>query len=692
MNANDRFPTVDRHREMSKSTPDTLSSKDTPPGLWAKLTGATLRAYIHSIYKSGPMVIDPPHALDEMEDHGPVIIAFWHGQFALLPLARPPGPVHAMVAHHGDAEFIGEILRRFDMKLIRGAGAGERKKDRGGAGALRAALKALKDGNHLAMTADIPPDLTREVGDGILTIARMSGRPIYPCAIATSRFRTLNTSSRFTINFPFSKISAAGGPPIYVQRDATAEDLEVKRKEVEDALNLVTRKAYKGAGRSSQIEIDRERERRRRPLLLKTYRGLTRTLVHANANRMLDRRTARGKEDPARRNERLGQPKKNRPSGPLIWFHAASVGELLTTIPVLHAVNDKLADRAPNILVTTVTRTSAQLAAERLPDNAIHQFVPLDTPQAIGSFLDHWAPSLAVLVESEIWPNTIIECGARHIPLMFINARMSARSSKRWRWLPSISRPLMAHADLVLAQTPKMARRFKILGAANVQSAGNLKVDIKPTQPGEKDVASLRQALGTEHVFLAASTHAGEESIVMDAHKLMLSHVPDLKTIIAPRHPDRAGEIAELAASKGLTIAWRSRGTPPNADLYLADTIGELPLLYRSASVALIGGTLVEHGGQNPMEAIRCGTPVLAGPDRSNFEDIFKQLQRRGGVVDVTSSFDIATSATNFLQNPDAGSEQTRRAEQALDEISGALQKTVSEICKLYLETESETH
>ena len=338
------------------------------------------------------------------------------------------------------------------------------------------------------------------------------------------------------------------------------------------------------------------------------------TLAAPALGLMLRARARRGKEIAARLPERRGIEAAPRPAGKLLWLHAASVGETVSLLSVL----DELARQAPevSVLLTTGTVTSAELLAARLPalglaEKVTHRFVPLDVPAWIARFLDHWRPDAAAFVESEIWPNLLAACARRRIPLMLINARLSARSFARWRRWPGIARGLLGGFASIRARGADDAARFSALGARAVRAVGDLKFAAAELPADSAALAELRAAIGARPVFLAASTHPGEEDILLAAHRRLLARHPDLLTILVPRHPARGSEIAALL---GATMApRRAAATLPDAGgLYIADTLGELGIFYRLATVAFIGGSLVPHGGQNPLEAARLGA-ALAG-------------------------------------------------------------------------------
>lgn len=372
--------------------------------------------------------------------------------------------------------------------------------------------------------------------------------------------------------------------------------------------------------------------------------------------RLLRKRAKRGKEDPERLSERLGQPGRDRPEGPLIWLHAASVGESLSVLSVIKEISS--AKPGMNFLVTTGTVTSAQLMAERLPRRAIHQYAPVDLISAIRPFLKHWRPDLCIRIESEFWPATLTEIKAAGIKLALINARISEHSATRWRRAPGMIRQLTSSFDLVLAQSPASADRLIQLGALEdrVFPIGNLKeaAERLPFDPDE--LTRLNTLIGDRPRWLAASTHEPEEMTVIETYRVLMDRVPNLLTIIAPRHPDRGGEIARMLDNTGIRYRRRALGEAPDADteIYLADTLGELGLWYRLSPVAFLGGSLAHKGGHNPFEPASLRTGVLHGPHVDNFAHEYDRLTQAGAAVMVDGSLAM-TAALNdlFTENGD---------------------------------------
>jgi 3-deoxy-D-manno-octulosonic-acid transferase len=653
---------------------------------YAGLLGARYTRFVRS---SSTVILEPPDAQARVFDLHPFILSMWHGQFVMMPtLHQGAFRVSAIAARHNDAAALRALLGEFKIEVVQGAGAQGRKRDRGGATALRTAVRLLKGGSTFSMTADIPPGPARTAGIGIVTIAKYAGRPIVPFAVATSRFLVLPTWSRMTINLPFSKIAYVIGDPIWVPGDAEEDVLEERRREVEAGLNRVTERAYQLVGAdvarvtppsAPSVSLTGPAQE---GTALKIYRGGTR-LFGFVAPLLLAFRSWQGKEDPARRGERYGIAGLPRPEGPLVWVHAASVGETNAVLPVIERLLSERED--VSVLLTTGTLTSAALAKRRLGPRAFHQYIVLDVPEYVRSFLDTWKPDLAVFAESEIWPNLIVESSRRSIPIALVNARMSGRSARRWKRLTSISLPLFSRFDVVLAQNELLARAFRGLGARGVQPVGNLKIDAPPPVVDADELDRLKKALGGRPVLVAASTHDPEEEIIGRAHALIAQRLAGFCTIIAPRHPTRGKAIADMLTAKGFRVKLRSAGLLPDGetDIYIADTIGELGTLYSISEVAFIGGSLIEHGGQNPVEAIGHGAVVLTGPHWTNFRDLYRALLRRKGAREVNSAEELAEAVEQILTQEGELQRMRSGAKATLASLAGALERTITALLEM---------
>ncbi|MFN4164990.1 MAG: 3-deoxy-D-manno-octulosonic acid transferase [Ferrovibrio sp.] len=385
------------------------------------------------------------------------------------------------------------------------------------------------------------------------------------------------------------------------------------------------------------------------------WRG-TGHLLAPGVHLWLRRRADAGKEDAARLPERFGFAAMARPQGPLIWCHGASVGEAQALLPLLqhlHAARPEI-----TLLLTTGTVTSATLVQQRVMQGllrgVIHQFVPVDIPHAVDRFLDHWRPDLVLWSESDFWPGILAEIQRRDIPALLVNARMSERSCRRWSLAPQTARWLLRSFRTVYAQTAQDAERLRRLGAADVIEAGNLKEAAPPLPANAETVMQWQMTLGNRPRWLAASTHPSEETQIADVHRALKSRFPGLLTIIAPRHPQRGPEIAAALNAADCSIALRSRSEAVTeaTDIYIADTLGELGLWYRLCPVVMMGGSLIPHGGQNPLEPARLDCAVLFGPAMFNFSEAVAGLLEAGGAMQVRDGAELTAALSILLKDP----------------------------------------
>lgn len=374
-------------------------------------------------------------------------------------------------------------------------------------------------------------------------------------------------------------------------------------------------------------------------LALTFYRTAT-ALLEPITPWVLNRRVKRGKEDPARLGERLGRASRARPEGPLVWLHGASVGESLSLLPVIERLKAGRPDAG--VLVTSGTTTSAELLAKRLPAGAIHQYVPVDAPGAVKRFLAHWRPDLVVFAESDLWPNLLLGAKAGGAKLALVSARIGEASAGGWARAPGAAKAIFGAFDLILPQDDESSARLKRLGARE-DGRLNLKFAGEPLPADAAVLAELRRQIGDRPVMLAASTHPGEDQIVLDAFEDTATERPLL--VIVPRHPVRGPEIIALAADQAFDVALRSAGEPITAetDVYVADTLGELGAWFRLARLAVICGSLVDGvGGHNPLEALRLGCPAISGPYVENWKSVYDALVAAGALTLTDAPDEIA--------------------------------------------------
>ena len=411
------------------------------------------------------------------------------------------------------------------------------------------------------------------------------------------------------------------------------------------------------------------------PMTLRVYRKLSFAMVPL-APAVIRSRLKQGKEDPERVGERRGLSLGTRPHGPLVWIHGASVGEVLAAAALIERL------RALNlrILLTSGTVTSAAIVAKRFPPDIIHQYVPYDSPRYVARFLDHWRPSLALFIESDLWPNLILSSASRRLPMVVINGRMSPRSFPRWRRARNTISALLGQFEVCLAQSQTDAERFATLGARNVITTGNLKLDVAAPPADPAKLEKLMAMTRGRPVIVAASTHPGEEEILIDAHRRLASFFPGLLLVIVPRHPDRGNAVAALVASSGLRFTQRSREELPaaNTDIYVADTLGELGLFYRLAPIVFMGGSLIPHGGQNPIEAVKLGAAIVHGPHVFNFSDVFDALDKAGGAREASSGEMLVKQLGQLLADPKACEAQAAAGGLVVEQLGGALDRTLA--------------
>lgn len=412
------------------------------------------------------------------------------------------------------------------------------------------------------------------------------------------------------------------------------------------------------------------------PLPLIAYRLATRALEPL-APRLLDARARRGKEDPVRVDERMGFTRAERPAGDLVWLHGVSVGESLSLLPVV----ERFVKARPDlmVLVTSSTVTSAHILAERLPAGVIHQYAPVDAPGVVARFLDHWRPSLTVFVESEIWPNLLLEAQRRGVKLALVSARITEKTVEGWARFPASARALTSAFDLVLPQDAVSAQRLESMGA-RIDGLVNLKLSGDPLPHDAAAFSRLSAAIGDRPVIVAASTHEGEEVAIVRA----LDRLGDrVCLILAPRHPERGPHIAQALQREGYAFAMRSRGETigPDTDIYLADTLNEMGLFLRLADVVVMGGSfapaigLPPVGGHNPLEPARLGRPTITGPDASNWAPVTSALSEAGGLVLVQAPSDLLGVIEPLLADLNAAKAMGERGRRAAVEAGGGLER-----------------
>lgn len=404
---------------------------------------------------------------------------------------------------------------------------------------------------------------------------------------------------------------------------------------------------------------------------------------------LLNKRLKNGKEDPDRLPERFGQPSRPRPdNGPLMWVHVASVGEAQS---MLHLINLYLEqNKTGSVLVTSITRTSAELLEKRLPARAFHQYLPVDRPKWVKRFLEYWHPDIVLWAESELWPTFMSEIGKRHLPMALINARMSPNSFKNWSRAKSFAQNILSAFTVILTQTDKDRDYYNQLGARSVTTVGNIKFASAPLPFHENDLTTLQQSIGHRPVWVYASTHAGEEELAAETHLNLLSEFPDLLTIIIPRHPERRVSILESLQKYNLTITTRSKNKIAPQDttqIYLVDTLGELGLFYRLSPISVIGRSFSQDGGggHNPLEAAQLGSAVLHGPNVQNLMDIYEPMDQAGAALRLDNPQSLTHALKQFLSNKESLKHLAEKGYSFTEGQKQILSKVIEELEPVFL-------
>lgn len=361
-----------------------------------------------------------------------------------------------------------------------------------------------------------------------------------------------------------------------------------------------------------------------------------------------------------------------------IWVHAVSVGEVLAAVPLVQALTDRFPEQ--KILITTVTPTGAARAAALFGENVSHCYIPFEFPNAINGFFRSVNPRAAMIMETEIWPNLYRGCGLRDIPLILVSARISPRSLPGYRRLLPLIRETLSHGIIIAAQSQADADRFLELGASPVRTTvtGNIKFDVHPDPEVARNGEQLREALfGSRPIWMAASTHDGEEQLVLDAHRALLAKHPDLLLLLVPRHPERFNAVRELLQRQAFNVVDRTQKIPCDAStqVFLVDTMGEVPLFYASSDIAFVGGSLVPIGGHNLLEPAVQGLPIISGPHLFNAQDVADKMVELGACRIVSDSDELADVVAGFIDDPAAAERAGTNGLMALEQNRGSLER-----------------
>ena len=367
----------------------------------------------------------------------------------------------------------------------------------------------------------------------------------------------------------------------------------------------------------------------------------------------------------------------------VIWFHAVSVGEAEALFRLLRLIQQRHSDA--KLLITTTTPTGSSRVTSVMGETVSHVYLPYDLPDAINRFIITFKPVVAVIMETEIWPNLYVACGQNSMPLYVINARLSEKSARGYQKIPTLVNSALAQVNGVFTQSHEDAQRFITIGAkkAIVTSVGNIKFDVEVPEAIILEGAYLKRTLfANRFVWIIASTHKDEEAIFLALYKQIKLKIPELLLLIVPRHPERFSDVQQLCSQQQLDVVLRTSAEPmlESTDVYLADTMGELKLLYAAADVAFVGGSMVSVGGHNILEALVVGVPVMFGPYMGNFKEISRRVLEQQAAMQCAVPDEVIETLLRLYQQKDLRLALVERGKQFIQQNQGAINRLYEQL------------
>lgn len=630
-----------------------------PGSFVRKILVGTIRRYLGFALRTTRWTISvEPEARRVLtcEDGRTGVVAFWHEVLPLTPAlwwwAEPQNPamrLHVLISRNQDGRLIADIVGKWRIWSIAGS-SDTRGKDKGGAAALRRMRARLRHGGIVAITPDGPRGPRRQAQQGATALAALARRPIVPVGATCLSIR-LKSWDKMIVPLPFGRGYLVCGAPLLLPREKEADPEHSADRLLAEAITRVTTEAEQFSGAHPGW---RQEKLWLAPLSLQPSRvwSAVATALAPLLPFLLRWRQTRGKESPGRVREKMGFASRQRPPGPLVWFHAASVGEVVSILPLVEICLAKNA--ALTALVTTGTVTAASLLQQRLTHpRLVHQFVPLDVPRWGRRFLAHWHPQAVVFTESELWPNLIGLCHQQAVPVALVNGRMSGRSFRGWLKLRPVARRILERFAWIAPRSEEDSERFRRLGARSLLAAGDIKTAAPALPVDPAALQAVTQQLAGRPVFLAASTHEGEEERIWQVAQSLRASFPSLLTILVPRHPERGAVVSAICGG----APRRALGQfPARTDaVWVCDTLGELGLFYRLAEVVFLGNSLPDvrngGGGHNPFEPARLNCALATGPLTQNFHEAFAVLGK--SVASVSTASDLAGWVATLLKHPE---------------------------------------
>lgn len=583
-----------------------------------KLISYIALTYVFFVFSTSKITIRISSESQKLLEKSVALPCLWHNRILLIPyLMKKFGSFAAVISMHKDGDFLSEFLMRYGHSSIRGSSR------KGAFNAMKGIVESLKNKTSVFITPDGPLGPRYNINGNITSISSKYSAPVIPVCYSARNSKALKTWDKFVIPLPFNNIILEIADPLVFDEDATEES----KKELLQKTMMA---------QSERLDREVASEKEGVFLIPRAMFSLYRFssyIAHPFIRIYLNFRVKNGKETEDSIEEKLGYPSADRPSGKLLWVHAASVGESKSVLPIIEILSKK---HKLNVLITTSTLTGAEFIKGKIASNKklIHQFIVLDTPQNVKKFFNYWKPNAAVFIDSEIWPNVLYDA---KFPIILANGRISPKSFYYWNIIPNAFNFVTRNLSVISPTTKQDADFFNILGVRDkIVSLGNLKNAAPPLEYDSSEYTKLKKAL-VGFNFLCASTHADEEANILQHFKNS-----GVNIIIAPRHPNRAKEIAEYAEKIGFEVLMRSVANTPKftskkPKVYVIDKLGELGLWYKLADISFVGGSFIQVGGHNVIEAAQLGAPVIVGPQTYNFTDAISHLKEYDAIIQVNT-------------------------------------------------------
>lgn len=602
----------------------------------SKVIGKVLYWYLKLVKATSRIEYDYENGFskEKFESSSNIVFIYWHQELATSVLAfeQIGYKINALISPHSDGQIISKVVENIGVKTISGS------TNKSAISAIKLIMGALRLGENVVVTPDGPKGPAREINSNIMNIAAKTSSTIVPVSINISRKIEFNSWDKFHFPLPFSKIKVKFAKPIIPTSDKDKDD-----KALKSSLNRISQ---------SQDSYKLTRSEK----LFEALLTVASIIMFPFQTLLLILRLIRRKESLERVLERFSVASEDR-TDDMIWIHAASVGESIVAFSLIDMLIKHKKDL--KFLVTTGTLTSANLVASKMEQYnhysseqiIVHQFLPMDNIFITSSFINYWRPKLALFIESELWP-CILYSASSFCPVILVNARMSPRSFSRWKWFKFIINNIGGCFTHTLVQSNQDKKHFKAFNFNNTELIGNLKYVQKDDNIDIETYSKITQQVENRKIIFAASTHPGEEEIIIDAYLTLKSKIKDLLLIIAPRHPSRTNEIIEILKSKNLKSVRRTESKTINSktSVFILDTIGEMALIFKLKPITFMGGSFT-IGGHNILEPAKYDSPIIYGPDMINFQEISDEFLKNKAAIQVKNKQELVEELESMIKS-----------------------------------------